>query len=157
MPGPVTETAERIPTEIRAAISGFDNETTQAVVVTLIDEEALAFSEIQDHLSTDDDELHSQTLTNALRDLQRGELVNKRAATDDGNRISSYYEVTEYGERFVDCLLKSLGSVDSFEERAYESVEHYRTQSQGESIRIEAYHRGEDTRRPEERNPPAHQ
>jgi DNA-binding HxlR family transcriptional regulator len=131
----VSQKAEQIPFEIRRAIEGFDSEREQAIVVTLIDEGPLSFSELQAELG----DLHNQKLTNALKKLRQGALVRKRATDAMESKYDAYYEVSEYGERFVDCLLESLGSVDSFDEAApeYESVDHLRRG--GEAVLVESY------------------
>lgn len=133
--------AEQIPFEIRRAIDAFGGEREQAIVVTLIDEGPLSFSELNDELGG----LHNQTLTNALKNLRRGALVRKRATDSMESRYDAYYEVSEYGERFVNCLLESLGSVDSFDQAPpeYESVDHLR--SDGEAVLVESYHRESET------------
>lgn len=139
----VEETASKVPTEIQAAIDAFNGETEQAIIVVLLNEGELAFSELKTELSTEDDELHNQTLTDSLRALQRGGLINKRTIGDESPRFSSYYEVSEYGERFVDRLLETLGSVDSFtrSDPEYERVDNIHDQTQQDEPRIllEAY------------------
>ena len=131
--------ARKLPFEIRDAVSAFDNDTRQAIMIALLNEGPLRFSELRDHLSDDDEQLHNQTLTNALEALQDGGLVNKRVANSDDERIQSYYEVSEYGERFVDHLLDTLGSVDDFDRRQpqYEPVENIQ-HGDGGSVVIEA-------------------
>lgn len=138
---PISRKAEQIPFEIRRAVEGFDGEREQAIVVTLLDEGPLSFSELNDELGG----VHNQTLTNALKNLRQGALVRKRATGSMESKYDAYYEVSEYGERFVDCLLDSLGSVDSFDEAApeYESVDHLR--SDGEAILVESYRQGSQT------------
>lgn len=137
----ISQKAEQIPFEIRRAVEGFDGEREQAIVVTLIDEGPLSFSELQDELG----DLHNQKLTNALKKLRQGALVRKRATDAMESKYDAYYEVSEYGERFVNCLLESLGSVDSFDEAApeYESVDHLR--SDGEAVLVESYRQGIQT------------
>lgn len=134
----VQTTANKLPFEIRHAISAFNNETQQAIVITLLNEGSLRFSELRDFLSDEDKQLHNQTLTNALDDLQEAGLVNKRVADADTDELISYYEVTEYGERFVDRLLETLGSVDSFDQRKsrYESVDNLH-QGDGSTVTVE--------------------
>ncbi|WP_254547208.1 winged helix-turn-helix transcriptional regulator [Halomarina pelagica] len=134
----VRNTADKLPFEIRAAVSAFDNGTRQAIMITLLNEGKLRFSELRDSLSDEDEQLHNQTLTNALEALQEGGLVDKRVADTAGEQVRSYYEVSEYGERFVDCLLNSLGSVDSFTPRFhYEQVENIHNQEYG-PVAVEA-------------------
>lgn len=134
---PISQKAEQIPFEIRRAIDGLEGERQQAIVVTLIDEGPLSFSELNDELGG----LHNQKLTNALKQLRQGALVRKRATDSMESQYDAYYEVSEYGERFVNCLLESLGSVDSSEPASpeYESVDHLR--SGGEAVLVESYHR----------------
>ncbi|KTG11387.1 hypothetical protein AUR64_03790 [Haloprofundus marisrubri] len=134
----VHNTAGKLPFEISAAINAFNNETRQAVIITLLNKDALRFSELRDSLSDEDNRLHNQTLTNALEALQEGGLINKRVADTESEQVRSYYEVSEYGERFVHHLLNSLGSVDDFRPQAqYERVENMRHQAEG-SVAIEA-------------------
>ena len=130
--------ANKLPFEIRDAISAFDKDTRQAIVITLLNEGSMRFSELQTALSDDTETVHNQTLTNALEKLQRGGLINKKVADTDNGEFKPYYEVSEYGERFVDCLLNSLGSVDDFEPQQpqYQRVENIQ-QSNGEPIAIE--------------------
>lgn len=104
--------ANKFPNEISRAIDGLEGETRRAVFVLLYDEERLAFAEIKEELSDEEEELHQQTLTNALNDLISGGLVEKRVLeADEETRFSSYYSVTEYGNRFLNSLFDSLGDV----------------------------------------------
>lgn len=135
-----------IPPEIRRGVEAFSGETEQAVVVTLLDadEGKLAFSELQSALAPAGEEIHSQTLTNALDVLHRAGLVNKRADTAEGTRFGAYYEVSEYGERFVDGLLRSLGTVDATGPRSdFEEVDHIHntTDVDDGSVYVESFHR----------------
>lgn len=141
-----SEWAEMFPYEIRAAVDAFAGERQQALLATLLEEGPLSFSDLQRAVVESDsgDELHQYKLSQALDPLQEAGLVAKRA--NDGavsDRFDAYYEVTEYGSRFVHCLLESLGSVDSFEpsEQAVEPLAHYRNDETGESPQIEQYRR----------------
>ncbi|WP_424005598.1 winged helix-turn-helix transcriptional regulator (plasmid) [Haloarcula salina] len=156
----IEKTAEKIPLEIRSAIAAFNNDTKQAIVITLIDEGALAFSELKDQLSSEEDEIHNQTLSNSLRALQRGGLINKRATSVEEGPFDAYYEVSEYGERFVHCLLESLGSVDSFEraDTEFAPVNHIQRQDGDGPVLVEEYHqtsRDESVGTEEQHTPPA--
>lgn len=134
----IEEIANKLPFEIRNAVSAIDNNTRQAIIIALLNEGTLRFSELKHKLSDEDQALHNQTLTNALEKLQDGGLVNKRVADTDGEEFKSHYEVSEYGERFVDCLLNSLGSVDDFERNRprYQRVENIH-QDNGGTVAIE--------------------
>jgi DNA-binding HxlR family transcriptional regulator len=132
---PVEQRAERIPFEIRDAISAFDGKTEQALVVTLVDEQ-LAFSEIEEELN-----LHSQQLTNAIDNLLSGGLIRKRSTDDPSSQYQAYYEVTEYGERFLDCLLSTLGTVDSGRrpEARLQQIRHIHNTGTDTPVEIEEY------------------
>jgi DNA-binding HxlR family transcriptional regulator len=134
----VRQMAQKLPFEIRDAVNAFGSDTQQAIVILLLNEDRMRFSDIRDRLSDDEQTLHQQTLTNALNGLQDGGLVNKRIAGMEGKQFKSYYEVSEYGERFVDCLLNSLGSVDNIYQRQhhYEPVENIYT-SEGGPVTVE--------------------
>ncbi|WP_436348821.1 hypothetical protein [Natronorubrum sp. FCH18a] len=104
---PVEQRVKLIPFEIRDAISAFDGENEQAIIVTIADGK-LAFTELEEEL-----DLHSQQLTNAIDNLLDGGLIRKRSTDDPSSQYAAHYEITEYGERFLDCLLRTLGTVDS--------------------------------------------
>lgn len=116
----IGEIVEMIPHEIRRGVDAFSGENEQAIMVTLLNEQQLTFSDLQRET-----ELHSQSLTNALKKLRRAGLIRKRS-DGDFEKERAHYEASEYGERFVDCLLNSLGSVDGFEghENRFEVVDH---------------------------------
>lgn len=145
----VSERAELFPYEIRVAVDAFASERQQALVATLLEDGPLSFSELQHAMGgPEDEEMHQYKLSQALDPLQEAGLVAKRS--NDGtvsDRYDAYYEVTEYGSRFVHCLLESLGSVDSFEpsEQAVEPLTHYRNEETGESPQIELYRRRSET------------
>ena len=148
----VAERAEMFPYEIRVAVDAFAGERQQALLATLLEEGPLSFSELQSAMGgpEKDEEMHQYTLSQALDPLQEAGLITKRS--NDGtvsDRYDAYYEVTEYGSRFVHCLLESLGSVDSFErsEPAVEPLAHYRNEETGESPQIEQYRRRSGTTR----------
>lgn len=114
----VKEYSEEFPFEIRAGIEGIDGETEQAIMVLLMNEGALAFSEIKEMLSDSDEDLHPTTLSNALESLKDGGLINKRVdEADPESGLSSYYSVSEYGHRFVNSLFDSLGRADGLKGR----------------------------------------
>lgn len=98
--------AARFPDEIRRAIEGLDGANRQAVVVALTNEGRLAFSELRDEL-----DLHQQSLSNALDALVRGGLVRQRASGDD-SPYPAYYEVSGFGQRFVESTFRSLGHAE---------------------------------------------
>lgn len=101
----------KFPEEISKAIDGLSGEAERAVVIVLFDEGDMAFSELQEELG-EGEELHQETLSNALSDLKTGGLIRKRILEDEEESpFSSYYSLSEYGERFVHSLFDSLGSL----------------------------------------------
>jgi DNA-binding HxlR family transcriptional regulator len=107
----VEEYASKFPEEISRAIDGLSGETERAVFVLLYDEGPLAFTEIKEELSDDEDELHQTTLSNALSDLRNGGLIQKQVKeADEETQFSSYYSLSEYGDRFLNSLLDTLGN-----------------------------------------------
>jgi len=132
---PVEQRANQIPFEIRDAINAFDGKNEQAIIVTLVDDQ-LAFSELQEEL-----DLHGQQLTNAIDNLLRGGLIRKRSTDDPTNPYQAYYEVTEYGERFLDCLLSTLGAVDSGRRNGarLQQIQHIHNTDTDTPVEIEEY------------------
>jgi DNA-binding HxlR family transcriptional regulator len=112
----VKEYSNRFPWEIQSAINGIDGDTERAIIALLFDENKLPFTELQEELG-DEEPLHPQTLSNSLSKLRKGGLIEKRILDSDlddehpEDTFSSYYEISEYGERFVEALFASLGDV----------------------------------------------
>lgn len=107
----IRELSNRFPVEIVAALDGVRNATNRAIFVLLFDEDRLAFTELQKKLG-DDDKLHPTTLNQALDEMQKAGLIRQRLIEDSEEPFSSYYEVTEYGERLINVLFQSLGEVE---------------------------------------------
>jgi DNA-binding HxlR family transcriptional regulator len=107
MEDPVQEYSGQFPVEVRKAIEGIDGEREQAIFVVLSNEGYLPFTELQKKLG----DMHQQTLSNSLDKLKRGGLVRKRALSKAQTKYDAYYSISEFGDRFVNSLLGSLGSV----------------------------------------------
>lgn len=103
----------KFPIEIAKAVDGLSGEKNRAVFIVLFNEGELAFSQLQEELGAGD-RLHQEKLTTALNELKEGGLIRKQIREDDeSSPFSSYYSVSEYGNRFLDSLFTSLGEVDS--------------------------------------------
>lgn len=137
MPDEIVESRAKIfPTEIREAVGAFENDNSQAIIATLLEEGPQSFSQLRDDLG-----VHQQTLTNSLNSLRDSGLIRKRLADSDEGEYESYYEVSEFGSRFVDCLLNSLGSVDSFQQDPpFRPVDNYQDPETGDEPIVEQYH-----------------
>jgi len=136
------EIAHRFPRRIRKAISGIDGDTQYAIIITLFDQDSLSFSELQEEL-----DIHQQTLTNALNDLQKGALISRRNSRELNDEFSSYYSISRYGRKFIKCLFKSLEPSD-FERRL--SIEFVEDESIS-GMRFEPYQEFEYTSQNENR------
>ncbi len=95
------EYASQMPLEIRLAVDGLSghNDTGYAVVMLLSEESQLRFEELREELN-----VHRQTLTNTLDDLQHGGLVKKRAGELIGDQSTGAYELSDFGDRLLNGL-----------------------------------------------------
>jgi DNA-binding HxlR family transcriptional regulator len=98
------EYASQMPLEIRLAVDGLSghNNTGYAVVMLLSEESQLRFEELREELN-----VHRQTLTNTLDDLQHGGLVKKRAGERIGDQSTGAYELSDFGDRLLNGLYQS--------------------------------------------------
>lgn len=98
------EYASQMPLEIRLAVDGLSghNNTGYAVVMLLSEESQLRFEELREKL-----DVHRQTLTNTLDDLQHGGLVKKRAGERIGDQSTGAYELSDFGDQLLNGLYQS--------------------------------------------------
>jgi DNA-binding HxlR family transcriptional regulator len=89
---------EGFPKKSRMAINalGGQNGKRYAIVTLLMDKKSLSYNEIKSKLN-----LASQSLSNALDDLQRGGVVEKRVGEKIGDQSTGNYTITSYGERLI--------------------------------------------------------
>ena len=92
------EYTEVIPKEIRLTVGSLSgqNGLRYAVVVLLLDEGYLPFSEIREKL-----DVHQQRLTEALDALQEGGMVKWQAEEDLSSRTTGNYCMTDYGKKII--------------------------------------------------------
>lgn len=98
----VDEYDQQIPVEIRQATEALGGANERAALVLLIKEDGLPFSELKEEL-----QLHQQSLTNALNNLQDGALVACHEEIE-ADEYSTNYKATKFGKRLLDCLYGSL-------------------------------------------------
>ncbi|MFB6186594.1 MAG: hypothetical protein ABEI86_06985 [Halobacteriaceae archaeon] len=104
--------SKKFPEEIAKAIDGLSGRTEKAVFIVLFNEGELAFTELREELG-DEEQLHQETLSNALSNLKDGGLIRQQILEDeDESPFTSYYVLSEYGERFVHSLFDSLGTLE---------------------------------------------
>jgi DNA-binding transcriptional ArsR family regulator len=86
-----------IPKEIRSVIKGLNNETRLAIIVVLMKNGRMTFSELKESL-----ELNSSSLSNHLSVLQDGGLVNNFLEWKENSY--SYYTPTDIANRVLESL-----------------------------------------------------
>ncbi|MCD2205296.1 MarR family transcriptional regulator [Halobacterium sp. KA-6] len=96
--------ANRVPTEVKIAIEGMDskNELTYAVVMSLIENGDMQFTQLEEELG-----VHSQSLSNALKSLETGGWVRKKVTDAFGDEETGYYTVTNFGHNLLDALYEA--------------------------------------------------
>ncbi|WP_336358647.1 hypothetical protein [Haloarcula sp. CGMCC 1.6347] len=107
----VRKDLDQFPEELTEAIDGLSGEAERAVFTLLFNEGEMAFSEIQERVGAGD-ELHGQTLTDAISELKSGGLIRKRIADAKENELTAYYSTSTFGERFTYSLFDSLGTIN---------------------------------------------
>lgn len=107
------EYAELFPKEVREAAKSLSTDNHFAVLALLIkEEEGQSFSQIKGNL----DDLHQQSISNILTQLQEGGYVVRKDVVDSERAFSTKYEVTTLGERVLEGLL------DAFEPKSSETM-----------------------------------
>jgi DNA-binding HxlR family transcriptional regulator len=96
--------ARKFPQEVRLAIEGLSgqNELGYAIMMLLVEEGSVQFKQIKNEL-----DVHPQSLTNAIGDLEKGGLVEKRAGDQIGSQTTGEYVITNFGDRVLDSLYKA--------------------------------------------------
>lgn len=92
------EYTKELPKKSRMAVNalGGQNGKRYAIVMLLSGEHSLSFTEIQNEL-----EMQSQSLNNALNDLQRGGIIEKKIGGKIGKQSTGDYILTSYGEQLI--------------------------------------------------------
>jgi DNA-binding HxlR family transcriptional regulator len=89
--------ANEIPKEVRSVIKGLNNETRLAIIVVLMKNGKMTFSELKESLA-----LNSSSLSNHLSILQDGGLVNNVLEWKENSY--SYYTPTDIANRVLESL-----------------------------------------------------
>lgn len=101
----IWEYSKEIPEEIKRAVEGVDGEIQYAIIVMLLNEDGAPFSKIQDELK-----IHQQTLSSRLKKLVKGALITRKERGELDDRYEANYEITKFGEKFLNNLLATLDS-----------------------------------------------
>ncbi|WP_141212166.1 MarR family winged helix-turn-helix transcriptional regulator [Halorubrum ezzemoulense] len=93
--------ASQVPKEIRLAVNSLSgqNDLRYAVVMALVEEDELRFTELKDRL-----DVHQQRLSTAIEDMQTAGFVEKKPGETIGSQSSGAYTITEFGKQILDGL-----------------------------------------------------
>jgi len=94
---------EDFPEEIVRPIKALNDENRRKIILALIKKNEFSYSEIQDRFN-----LKKGTLTHHLHHLIGSGLIRNFTKTIPESRHTSYYELTDFGCRFIDGLYYTL-------------------------------------------------
>ena len=99
--------ASEIPEEIKSVIKGLDSDVRIAIIVILMKEAKLTFSELKQRLS-----LNSSSLSSHLSALQDGGLVNNFLEWNE--KSYSYYMITDIAKAVLESLFDIVTQTGGF-------------------------------------------
>lgn len=102
----IDEYASQIPIEIKKAVKAFGNDVRCAIVVDLIGKGELTFTQLMDDL-----DIEPGLLSNHLKVLMDGAVVEHYYKHELGNEQYSYYGLTLFGKDFLRGILEPLRAV----------------------------------------------
>ena len=93
--------ASQVPKEIRLAVNSLSgqNDLRYAVVMALVEEDELRFTELKNRL-----DVHQQRLSTAIEDMQTAGFVEKKPGETIGSQSSGAYTITKFGKQILDGL-----------------------------------------------------
>lgn len=96
--------ASQVPKEVRLAINSLSgqDDLRYGIIMALVEAGELQFSELESRM-----DVHQQSLSNALSDLQTGGFVKKKTGEKIGRRSSGAYTITKFGERILNGLYQA--------------------------------------------------
>ncbi len=100
---PIERYANEIPVELKKGINGLDHKVRQAILVLLIHNHSLSFTELAKLLG-----LSKGALSHHLGKLQNSALVRNYSKSDFVGPYDSYYSLSKFGESLVDSLTRSV-------------------------------------------------
>lgn len=95
--------AREVPEEIKRAINATDNETRLGILVALLKHGEMTFSQLKEMTR-----LNQSTFNSHLKILMKSALITNYFRKRIGVGDYSYYDVTDFGEAFLDGLYGSL-------------------------------------------------
>jgi len=100
---PVDKYAGEIPIELSKGINGLDHKIRQAILVLLVHNDSLSFTELAGLLN-----LSKGRLAHHLDVLQKSMLVRNFSKADFAGPYDSYYSLSKLGESLFESLAKSV-------------------------------------------------
>ncbi len=102
----IDEYASQVPKEIRKAVKAFGNDIRCAIVVDLVQKGESTFTQLKDDLDID-----SKLLSNHLKILMDGAILEHYYKHEFGNEQYSYYNLTLFGKDIFRGILEPLKSI----------------------------------------------
>lgn len=101
------EYSDKVPEEAKHAADGLSgqNDLRWAVIIALLENGKLRFSGLEETLN-----VHSQSLSDALRPLQSAGIITKIIEENEDGRLGGYYQVTEFGEDILSGFYEATRS-----------------------------------------------
>lgn len=107
--------AEEMPTELRRAIEALSDEVRLGIFFTLFKYGEMSFSQIRQELEIPTN--NSGYLSYHLRKLESSALIKNDYSKRAGITNYSFYDVTEFGEKFIDGVMRSIEIDQSIKEK----------------------------------------
>ncbi len=102
----IEDYASQIPIEIKKAVKALGNDIRCAIVVDLIHEGELTFTQLKNDL-----DIEPGLLSNHLKILMDGAIVEHYYRHEFGNEQFSYYGLTFFGRDFIRGILEPLKAI----------------------------------------------
>lgn len=102
----IKQYAEEMPIELRRSIEALSDEVRLGIFFVLFKYGEMSFSEIRNKLEIP--AKNSGYLAYHLKKLEKSALIRNDYSKKSGVTNHSFYDVTEFGERFIEGLMKSI-------------------------------------------------
>ncbi len=111
----IKQYAEEMPIELRRSIEALSDEVRLGIFFVLFKYGEMSFSEIRNKLEIPT--RNSSYLAYHLKKLEKGALIKNDYSKKSGVTSHSFYDVTEFGERIIEGLIKSIEIDQSIQEK----------------------------------------
>ena len=111
----IKQHAEEMPIELRRAIEALNDEVRLGIFFTLFKYGEMSFSQLRQELEISTK--NSGHLSYHLRKLETSALIKNNYSKKAGIANHSFYDVTEFGEKFIDSIMKSIEIDQSIKEK----------------------------------------